>query len=213
MRRMFAEIDADVYLMVDGDGTYDPSAAPDLVSLVYNDRVDMAIGARRNVTQNAHRAGHAFGNRLFNRIFAQLFGQSYVDIFSGYRAFSRRFVKAFLRCHPALRSRQNSRPRKPDAPASGRDRDCLQQAPEGSESKLRSGPRRDSHPPCLCLSAEGNKANPVFWRAGRYRRRVGPNAGLSVARHLFATGLSPDSQRRSLSLASWWFRACWLSAA
>ncbi len=100
VRRMFAEIDADVYLMVDGDGTYDPSAAPDLVSLVYNDRVDMAIGARRNVTQNAHRAGHAFGNRLFNRIFAQLFGQSYVDIFSGYRAFSRRFVKSF----PALSS-------------------------------------------------------------------------------------------------------------
>lgn len=100
VRRMFAEIDADVYLMVDGDGTYDPEAAPDLVSLVFEDRVDMAIGTRRNVTQNAHRPGHAFGNRLFNHIFARMFGQAYADIFSGYRAFSRRFVKSF----PALSS-------------------------------------------------------------------------------------------------------------
>ncbi len=95
VRRMFAEIDADVYLMVDGDGTYDPEAAPLLVSLILEDRLDMAIGARRNVTQNAHRKGHAFGNRLFNKIFAKLFGQTYLDLFSGYRAFSRRFVKSF----------------------------------------------------------------------------------------------------------------------
>ncbi len=100
VRRMFAEIDADVYVMVDGDGTYDAQASGDLVSLVLNDRVDMAIGTRANVTENAHRAGHAFGNRLFNRIFAGLFGHAYADIFSGYRAFSRRFVKSF----PALSS-------------------------------------------------------------------------------------------------------------
>ena len=100
VRRMFAEIDADVYLMADGDGTYDPHAAPKLVSMVLDDRIDMAIGARKDVTQNAHRTGHAFGNRMFNRIFAGLFGQAYSDIFSGYRAFSRRFVKSF----PALSS-------------------------------------------------------------------------------------------------------------
>lgn len=100
VRRMFAEIDADVYLMVDGDGTYDAASAPALVSLVLDERIDMAVGARANVTQNAHRAGHAFGNRLFNTIFAKLFGRSYVDLFSGYRAFSRRFVKSF----PALSS-------------------------------------------------------------------------------------------------------------
>lgn len=100
VRRMFAEIDADVYVMADGDGTYDPSAAPQLVSMILNDRLDMAIGARRDIRQNAHRRGHAFGNRLFNRLFAGLFGQNYTDIFSGYRAFSRRFVKSF----PALSS-------------------------------------------------------------------------------------------------------------
>lgn len=139
VRRMFAEVDADVYVMVDGDGTYDPEAAPDLVSLVLNDRVDMAIGTRQNVTQNAHRTGHAFGNRLFNRIFAGLFGHAYADIFSGYRAFSRRFVKSF----PALSSGfeietelsvHASQMRLPVAEIET----AYSKRPDGSHSKLRS---------------------------------------------------------------------------
>jgi hypothetical protein len=100
VRRMFAEVDADVYVMADGDGTYDAASAPKLVAMITDDRVDMAIGARQNVHQDAHRAGHAFGNRLFNKLYAALFGAEYGDIFSGYRAFSRRFVKSF----PALSS-------------------------------------------------------------------------------------------------------------
>ena len=98
VRRMFAEIDADVYVMADGDGTYDAASAPKLVAMIVDDHLDMAIGARQNVLQDAHRTGHAFGNRLFNRIYSTLFGAEYGDIFSGYRAFSRRFVKSF----PAL---------------------------------------------------------------------------------------------------------------
>jgi hypothetical protein len=98
VRRMFADIDADVYLMADGDGTYDAASAPKLISAILDDKVDMAIGARAEVRQNAHRRGHAFGNALFNGIYASLFGAQYCDIFSGYRAFSRRFVKSF----PAL---------------------------------------------------------------------------------------------------------------
>jgi glycosyltransferase involved in cell wall biosynthesis len=100
VRRMFAEISADVYVMVDGDGTYDASAAPQLVTMMLDDRLDMVIGARENVHENAHRAGHALGNRLFNRLYGALFGYAFGDIFSGYRAFSRRFVKSF----PALSS-------------------------------------------------------------------------------------------------------------
>jgi glycosyltransferase involved in cell wall biosynthesis len=100
VRRMFAEISADVYVMADGDGTYDASAAPQLVAMVVKDRIDMAIGVRANVRANAHRAGHAIGNRLFNRLYGALFGYAFGDIFSGYRAFSRRFVKSF----PALSS-------------------------------------------------------------------------------------------------------------
>jgi len=87
---MFAEISADVYIMVDGDGTYDASAAPQLVGMIINDRVDMAIGVRANVRENAHRAGHALGNRLFNSVYKALFGYAFGDMLSGYRAFSRR---------------------------------------------------------------------------------------------------------------------------
>ena len=100
VRRMFADIDADIYLMADGDGTYDASAAPMLVASIEKDNVDMAIGARAMVMQDAHRRGHAIGNRLFNRLYHALFGPGFDDIFSGYRAFSRRFVKSF----PALSS-------------------------------------------------------------------------------------------------------------
>src|SRR5947209_10381770 len=100
VRRMFAEISADVYVMADGDATYDASAAPQLVAMIVNDRVDMAVGVRANVHEDAHRPGHALGNRLFNRLYGALFGYAFGDIFSGYRAFSRRFVKSF----PALSS-------------------------------------------------------------------------------------------------------------
>lgn len=98
VRRMFADIDADVYLMADGDGTYDAASAPKLVAAITEEHVDMAIGARADVRREAHRPGHAFGNAVFNRLYAGLFGADYSDIFSGYRAFSRRFVKSF----PAL---------------------------------------------------------------------------------------------------------------
>ncbi len=100
VRRMFAEISADVYVIVDGDGTYDASAAPELVKMIADDHIDMAIGVRANVHENAHRRGHALGNRLFNRLYGALFGYAFGDLFSGYRAFSRRFVKSF----PALSS-------------------------------------------------------------------------------------------------------------
>ena len=100
VRRMFADIDADIYLMIDGDGTYDAGAAPQLIALIAEGEADMAIGGRRNIAPDAHRRGHAVGNRLFNFCYGALFGAEFTDIFSGYRAFSRRFVKSF----PALSS-------------------------------------------------------------------------------------------------------------
>ena len=100
VRRMFADVEADVYILVDGDATYDASAAPRLVSAIAGDGADMAVGARENIHVDAHRVGHALGNRLFNACFGLLFNRQFEDIFSGYRAFSRRFVKSF----PALSS-------------------------------------------------------------------------------------------------------------
>ncbi len=100
VRRMFADIEADVYLMADGDGTYHAPSARRLVDMIIDEHLDMAIGARADVQNDAHRRGHAAGNRLFNTLYRHLFGAEFGDVFSGYRAFSRRFVKSF----PALSS-------------------------------------------------------------------------------------------------------------
>jgi glycosyltransferase involved in cell wall biosynthesis len=95
VRRMFADIDADIYLMADGDGTYAPEDAEDLINALVTERADMVVGTRRDVTVDAGRQGHAFGNMVFNRLYRRIFGGDFTDIFSGYRAFSRRFVKSF----------------------------------------------------------------------------------------------------------------------
>jgi glycosyltransferase involved in cell wall biosynthesis len=95
LRRMFADIEADVYVLSDGDATYDASRVGDLISLVVEQKFDMVVGARVPQDTAAHRTGHAFGNALFNRIADWVFGSEFKDIFSGYRAFSRRFVKSF----------------------------------------------------------------------------------------------------------------------
>jgi glycosyltransferase involved in cell wall biosynthesis len=95
VRRMFADVEADVFLMADGDGTYDAKVAPAMIARLLSEHADMVVGTRRNVYSDAHRKGHGFGNRLFNTIYRRLIGPDFTDIFSGYRAFSRRFVKSF----------------------------------------------------------------------------------------------------------------------
>jgi len=95
VRRMFADIDADVYIMADGDLTYDPNAAPQMVDLLLADQLDMVVGTRRHEEKEAYRGGHVLGNKLFTGLLSGLFGRSFSDIFSGYRVFSRRFVKSF----------------------------------------------------------------------------------------------------------------------
>jgi len=95
VRRMFADIDADVYVMADGDLTYDATAAPGLVAMLIDEQLDMVVGARRHEVEDAYRGGHVLGNRVFTGLLASLFGRSFSDIFSGYRVFSRRFAKSF----------------------------------------------------------------------------------------------------------------------
>jgi glycosyltransferase involved in cell wall biosynthesis len=95
VRRMFADVDADVYVMADGDLTYDPKAAPDMVEMLLAEQLDMVVGTRKHEAKDAYRGGHVIGNKLFTGLLAGLFGRSFTDIFSGYRVFSRRFVKSF----------------------------------------------------------------------------------------------------------------------
>jgi glycosyltransferase involved in cell wall biosynthesis len=95
VRRMFADIEADIYVMVDGDGTYDASAAPQMVSTLIEDNLDMVIGRRSDHVGPTFRRGHALGNRLFAWLHRVFFGSEFEDVFSGYRVMSRRLVKSF----------------------------------------------------------------------------------------------------------------------
>ncbi len=98
VRRMFADVEADIYVMADGDATYDATAAPALIAKLVDEQLDMVVGARRNEVEEAYRRGHVLGNKVFTGILSFLFGRTFSDIFSGYRIFSRRFAKSF----PAL---------------------------------------------------------------------------------------------------------------
>src|SRR5215813_11098109 len=95
VRRMFADVDADVYVLVDGDATYDAPSAPRMIEKLVNDHLDMVVGLRVDQVQAAYRPGHRTGNWMLTGFLSSVFGQAFKDILSGYRVFSRRFVKSF----------------------------------------------------------------------------------------------------------------------
>lgn len=95
VRRMFADIDADVYVMIDGDDTYDATVAHELASKLVNENLDMVNGARVEQEDTAYRPGHKFGNRMLTGLVQLIFGNEFNDMLSGYRVFSKRFVKSF----------------------------------------------------------------------------------------------------------------------
>jgi glycosyltransferase involved in cell wall biosynthesis len=95
VRRMFADVDADIYLLVDGDATYDAASAPRMIEALLSDRLDMVVGLRVDQAAAAYRPGHRTGNRMLTGFLSSVFGQAFRDILSGYRVFSRRFVKSF----------------------------------------------------------------------------------------------------------------------
>lgn len=138
VRRAFADVEADVYVLIDGDDTYDAAALPGMIDELVTGPLDHVLGVRREQSETAYRPGHALGNQGFNWLVSKVFGQPVTDMLSGYRVFSRRFVKSF----PAL-SREfeieteltvhamSLRVPQTEHPVAFKDR------PEGSESKLR----------------------------------------------------------------------------
>ena len=94
IRRMFADVDADIYVLVDGDGTYDAESAPELIYRLTSENLDM-VNAARDGSEDAYRSGHRFGNAILSGFVTTIFGERLTDILSGYRVFSRRFVKSF----------------------------------------------------------------------------------------------------------------------
>ena len=95
VRRMFADVEADLYVLVDGDGTYDAAASPLMIETLRANGLDMVNAARVHAATEAYRPGHVLGNRMLSGMVAMLFGDRLDDLLSGYRVFSRRFVKSF----------------------------------------------------------------------------------------------------------------------
>jgi glycosyltransferase involved in cell wall biosynthesis len=97
VRRMFTEVEADAYVLVDGDGTYDAGSAPQMVRLLQERRLDMVVGIRvaKDDDGGTYRFGHRLGNRLLTSLVRRFFGRGFSDVLSGYRVISRRFVKSF----------------------------------------------------------------------------------------------------------------------
>lgn len=98
VRRMFSDVDADIYVIVDGDDTYDAASCPAMIERLERDGLDMVVGARESSSEAAYRPGHRIGNRVLTRLVTSIFGNRITDMLSGYRVLSRRFVKSF----PAL---------------------------------------------------------------------------------------------------------------
>lgn len=95
VRRMFADVEADIYVLVDGDATYDAPSAPRMIDKLLEEHLDMVVGLRIDQSQAAYRLGHRTGNRMLTGFLSSTFGHAFKDILSGYRVFSRRFVKSF----------------------------------------------------------------------------------------------------------------------
>lgn len=137
VRRMFADIEADIYLMIDGDDTYNVSFAPQMVELLVKSGLDMVNGARMEEEESAYRPGHKFGNWMLSGLVRKLFGDEFKDMLSGYRVFSRRFVKSFpimsggfeIETELTIHALELAMPTS-EVPVGFKDRD------EGSESKL-----------------------------------------------------------------------------
>lgn len=138
IRRALADIDADVYVMIDGDDTYDASALPEMLDTLVMGPYDQVTGVRVAQAAGAYRSGHQLGNRLFNRVVSRIFGRPVTDMLSGYRVFSRRFVKSFPAVSRAFEIETeltvhaiNTRVPQAEVPVGFKDRAA------GSESKLR----------------------------------------------------------------------------
>ncbi len=138
VRRMFADVEADVYIMVDGDATYHAPSAPAMVEKLLNENLDMLVGCRVDEgAKENYRRGHRFGNRMLTGSVMQIFGGQFTDMLSGYRVFSRRFAKSFpslssgfeIETELTVHALENSMPYgEMSTPYGAR--------PEGSESKL-----------------------------------------------------------------------------
>ncbi len=192
VRRMFADIEADAYILVDGDGTYEAAAAPAMVRMLLENQLDMVIGVRVDNSQQSYRRGHRVGNKVLTGIVRSIFGDRITDMLSGYRVFSRRFVKSF----PALSTGFETETEftvhalELSMPL-GEVRTRYQERPEGSASKLRT--YRDGVRILRTIVNLVREERPLmfFSAVGCLALLAGLGFGLPVVGEFMRTGLVP----------------------
>lgn len=201
VRRMFADIDADVYLLVDGDGTYDASAAPRLVQTLIEGDLDFVNGARVSKIEEAYRPGHRLGNYVLTALVRIIFGRQFKDMLSGYKIFSRRFVKSFpamsrgfeIETELAVHALELRMP-------CGEFQTNYKDRPEGSTSKLRT--YRDGFRILLLIARLVKDERPLAFFAvlGTVLTFLGIFLGAGVVLEFLQTGLVPRLPTAVLSV-------------
>lgn len=192
VRRMFSDIEADIYLLVDGDDTYDASAAPKLIEHLIFNSLDMVNGRRIKKGETAYRLGHQFGNTLLTGLVRHLFGERTQDMLSGYRAFSRRFVKSFpaLSMGFEIETELTIHALELGLPIADYDTDYFDRA-EGSESKLNTISDGFRILRTIARFVKDEKPLPFFTFIGFVLILVGLFLLVPVAIEYFETGLVP----------------------
>lgn len=199
--RAFADVEADIYVMVDGDGTYDAEAAPAMVKLLQRQRLDMVTGVRVSDISAAYRPGHRFGNRMLTGVVAAIFGNRITDMLSGYRVFSRRFVKSF----PALSAGFETETEftvhalELGLPV-GEVKIAYKDRPPGSTSKLRTFTDGFKILRTILTLVKNERPMPLFGLACIALLLLGLAAGVPVVVEFLGTGLVPKLPRAVLAV-------------
>jgi glycosyltransferase involved in cell wall biosynthesis len=192
VRRMFADIDSDIYVLVDGDDTYDAAAAPAMVDMLIDGQLDMVTGTRVAASDGAYRRGHVLGNAVLTGVIRRIFGDRIDDMLSGYRVFSRRFIKSF----PALASGFETETEftvhalELHMPI-GAVKTAYRERPAGSVSKLRTFHDGMRILRTIVTLVKDERPLPFFSLAGLLLLLVGLLLGTIVTLEFLRTGLVP----------------------
>jgi glycosyltransferase involved in cell wall biosynthesis len=202
VRRMFADIEADAYVLVDGDGTYDPADAPAMLRMLASQQLDMVTGVRVDTSRESYRPGHRLGNHVLTGIVRHIFGDWISDMLSGYRVFSRRFVKSFPALSVGFETETEFTVHALELGMPlGEIRTRYQERPEGSASKLHT--YRDGIRILRTILNLVKEERPLMFFAsiGALFLLVSLALGIPVVAHFLKTGLVPRLPTAVLSVA------------
>lgn len=200
VRRMFADIEADIYVLVDGDDTYHAASAPAMVRKLADENLDMVIGTRQETAQDAYRRGHRLGNAVLTGLVRRVFGDRISDMLSGYRVFSRRFVKSFPALVGGFETETEFTVHALDLSMPiGEISTPYKERPPGSTSKLRTYSDGIRILRTIIVLVKEERPLPFFFAIGAVLLLVALGLAVPVVRDFLATGLVPKLPTAVLS--------------